>query len=115
MIILANRFLSTGSDVTFTRQLRDSGQRAADEVVRVEDELLTLERAIANTEGVAAAVVRADAEDLRARILQLVVNANVDAVTILDREGTRFALHPPQPDRFPTWRIFYAARGGVLC
>ena len=88
MIILANRFLSTGSDVTFTRQLRDSGQRAADEVVRVEDELLTLERAIANTEGVAAAVVRADAEDLRARILQLVVNADVDAVTILDREGT---------------------------
>ena len=88
MLILTSRFLSAGSEVSFTRQLRDSGQRAADEVVRVEEELLALERAIANTEGVAAAVARGDAEDIRARILQLVVNADVDAVSILDREGS---------------------------
>jgi len=88
LLWVSTDILARESVISFSRQLRDSGQRAADGLVRVEDELLTVERTIANTEGVAAAVARADAEDLRARILPLVINADVDAVTILDREGT---------------------------
>lgn len=70
------------------RQLTDGGQQAADAVVRLEGELLAVERLIANTEGVLDGVQRADSESLRAGILPQVVNAGVDVVSILDAQGT---------------------------
>jgi adenylate cyclase len=85
---IINQLFGQAEDVRFFRQLRDSGQQAADEVVRVEERLLEIERAIANTEGVREAVAIADAEEIRARILSLVINSNVDVAIVLDREGT---------------------------
>ena len=102
LIWLSTDLIAREGDVSFSRQLRDSGQRTTDSLVRIEEELLTVERTIANTDGVAEAVARADAEDLRARILPLVINADVDAVTILDREGTSLlSIRRSNPDSGP--------------
>lgn len=86
--VIVNQFLGEAEKVRFLRQLIDSGQQAADEVVRVEERLLEIERAIANTEGVPEAVALSDAEDLRERVLSLVFNTDVDVAVLLDRQGT---------------------------
>ncbi|HEY44526.1 MAG TPA: HAMP domain-containing protein [Anaerolineae bacterium] len=86
--VIVNRVLGEAEEVRFLRQLADSGQQAADEVVRIEERLLEIERAIANTEGVASAVALNDSEALRERVLSLVFNTGVDVAVVLDREGT---------------------------
>src|SRR3970040_453102 len=70
---LINRLLSEDEGLRFQRQLVNSGQQAADSVVRAEIDLLELERLIANTEGVADAAAGAGAEGLRVGVLPLVV------------------------------------------
>jgi adenylate cyclase len=87
-VILINRQSSQADQVRFLRQLRDSGQQAADEVVRIEARLLEIERVLANTEGVPEAVALADAEQLRNVLLQSVVNSATDVAVILDRLGS---------------------------
>ena len=102
--VIVNQFLGEAEKVRFLRQLIDSGQQAADEVVRIEDRLLEIERAIANTEGVPEAVALSDSEDLRERVLSLVFNTDVDVAVVLDRQGTsllaarRSAPDAPQGD-----------------
>jgi class 3 adenylate cyclase len=86
--VIVNRVLGEAEEVRFLRQLADSGQQAADEVVRIEERLLEIERAIANTEGVAPAVALNDSEALRERVLSLVFNTGVDVAVVLDREGS---------------------------
>jgi class 3 adenylate cyclase/HAMP domain-containing protein len=81
------RLLRETGEERFLRQLANSGQLASDAVVRIEGELLELERLVANTEGVSEAVLADDAEDLRLRILPLVVNAGADSVAVLDDEA----------------------------
>ena len=96
--LLVNDLLSQEETDRFVRQLIDSGQQAADAVVRSEIDLLELERLIANTEGVAEAVTVGNAEDLRARVLPLVVNAGVDVVAVVDDEGTSIVTVRRRPD-----------------
>ncbi|MBE9480012.1 MAG: HAMP domain-containing protein, partial [Chloroflexi bacterium] len=99
---LVNQQLSQAEEVSFQRQLRDSGQQAADEVVRIEERLLEVQRAISNTEGVAEAVALSRAEELRARILQTVVTTETDVAVVLDREGTSLlAIRRSEPDAPP--------------
>jgi len=86
--VFVNRLFGQADEVRFLRQLRDSGQQATDEVVRVEQRLLEIERAIANTEGVPEAIALGNAEDLRDRVLSLAFNADIDVAVVLDREGT---------------------------
>ncbi|MBM3121634.1 MAG: HAMP domain-containing protein, partial [Chloroflexi bacterium] len=88
MVYLLGLTVNQEQQARILRQLTDGGQQAADAVVRVESELLAVERLIANTEGVLDGVQRADAESLRAGILPLVVNAGADVVSILDGQGT---------------------------
>ncbi len=95
---LINRFLSEDEGLRFQRQLVNSGQQAADSVVRAEIDLLELERLIANTEGVADAAAAASAEDLRIRVLPLVVNAGADVVAVLDNQGTSLLTVRRRPD-----------------
>lgn len=98
-VFFVTRILGQSEQVRFLRQLRDSGQQAVDEVVRIEDNLLEVERAIANTEGIPEAVALADAEELRARVLSLVINADVDAAVVLDKTGTSLlAARRSSPD-----------------
>ncbi|MDF1499307.1 MAG: cache domain-containing protein [Anaerolineales bacterium] len=100
--ILLMRQQGEADELRFLRQLRDSGQQVVDEVVRVESRLLEIERAIANTEGVPEAAALSDAETLRSRILQIVINSDVDVAVVLDREGTSLlALRKPGPDPAP--------------
>jgi len=81
---LVNQLLNQTEEFQFLRQLADSGKQTNDAVVRIEEELLRVERLIANTEGVAQAVALENSEDLRARVLPLVINAGVDFAVILD-------------------------------
>lgn len=84
---LVIRLLRETSEERFLRQLANSGQLAADAVVRVETELLESQRLVANTDGVLAETVALDAEALRALVLPLVVNVGMDAVAIVDDAG----------------------------
>lgn len=87
-IVIVNRLSLESEQLQFLRQLLDSGQKATDEVVRIEERLLEVERAIANTEGVLSAVALGDAEELRERILGLIINSRIDVAVILERDGT---------------------------
>jgi class 3 adenylate cyclase len=84
---LVSSFLTSSSQERFLRQLADSGQQAADALVRTESELLSVERLVANTEGVVESLTQQDAESMRERVLPLVVTSGVDLVTVLDTSG----------------------------
>lgn len=84
---LVSGFLATSAQERFLRQLSNSGQQALDGVVRTEVDLLALERLVANTDGVFEAVQAEDAEDLRDRILPLVINSGADLVVVVDADG----------------------------
>jgi len=98
---LLNQVLSQSDRTLFMRQLADRGQQAADTVVRSEAGLLEVERLIANTQGVPEALVLGDAEDLRARVLPVVINANVDVVAILDAQGSSLLALRRAPESPP--------------
>ncbi|HKZ54772.1 MAG TPA: adenylate/guanylate cyclase domain-containing protein [Anaerolineales bacterium] len=98
---VVNRLLSESEQERFFRQLVDSGQQAADSVVRVEIDLLEMERLLANAEGVPEDIAAADAEDLRTRILPFVFNAGTDIVAVLDRQGTSLLAIRRLPDAPP--------------
>lgn len=85
---VVDRLLTQEGADRFLRQLVDGGQQAKDAVVRAEVDLLELERLIANTEGVAESAAQGNAEDLRTRVLPLVLNAQADVVAVLDLDGT---------------------------
>ena len=99
VVFLVNRQFGQADEVRFLRQLRDSGQQATDEVVRIEERLLEVQRTIANTQGVPEALALLQAERLRNIILQTMVNTDTDTAVILDREGTSLlAIRKRQPD-----------------
>ena len=95
---LVNRLFSEDESRRFERQLVNSGQQAADSVVRAEIDLLELERFIANTTGVADAAAAGNAEDLRVRVLPPVVNAGADVVAVLDERGTSLLTVRRRPE-----------------
>jgi adenylate cyclase len=102
VVLLGSRMLGQANEVSFYRQVRDGGQQAVDEVVRVESRLLEAQRAISNTEGVPEAVIRKNAEQLRSRVLQLVVNSDLDVAVVLDRDGSSLlAIRKSSPDAPP--------------
>jgi len=86
-VLVVNQLMSQDSQERYWRQVVDSGQQASDAVVRIEQDLLKVERLIANTEGLAAAAVEGNAEALRDRALPLVINADLDTAIILDNKG----------------------------
>lgn len=104
-----NRLLSENEETRFLRQLADSGQQAADAVVRAETDLLEVLRLVSNTEGVATSVAGGNAEDLRMRVLPLVVNSDMDVVTVLDAQGTSLMTVRRSPHAAPG--DYYTLRG----
>jgi adenylate cyclase len=77
----------------FYNQLVVTGQQTSDWMVREESRLLESLRLMANTQGVAEALQAGDAEGLRSLLLPLAVNANEDAVEVLDsRTATVLSL-----------------------
>lgn len=71
----------------FDRQLLDAATLTADWMVREESAMLETLRLVANTEGVAQAVQNADAETARRLVLPIAVNAQAEAVEVLDFQG----------------------------
>lgn len=117
--VIVNRLIGEEELVRFLRQLADSGQQATDAVVRAEQDLLEIERLVANTEGVAEALSASSAEDLRTLVLPIVINAGLDAVAVLDTDGisllaVRRELNAP-PGEYDTLRgeAYYADWGFV--
>jgi adenylate cyclase len=96
-----NRMLTEEETERFLRILVDSGQQATDSIVRAESYLLDIERLVANTDGIAEAVTASDAEELRARVLPIVISAAVDTVVVLDSEGVSLLAVRRQPDAAP--------------
>jgi len=88
MVYLLSRIVGQDQQERYLLQMTDSGQQAADAVVRIEDELLATERLIANTEGILDGVQQTDSEALRALVLPLVVNADVDVVSVVDAQAS---------------------------
>ena len=72
----------------FLSQLVASGHQTADWMVREEDRLLGTLRLIANTQGLADAIQKQDADALRTLALPAAANANEEAVEILDPQGS---------------------------
>lgn len=95
---LVNQVMSQMDEFHFLEDLADRGKRVTDAIVRVERDMLELERLIANTEGVPQGVAMQSAEDLRARVLPLVINAGVDVAVVLDGEAISLLTirHHPQ-------------------
>ena len=86
--LLVNGLYAEREQERFLLLLGDSGQQAADGVVRIERHLLEVERAVANTTGVLEALTANNAEALFELVLPVVVNTDVDNVAVLDGSGT---------------------------
>jgi hypothetical protein len=113
-VVLINRQLAQAEQVRYLRQLRDSGQQAADEIVRLEARLLEVERVLANTQGVPEAVALSNAEQLRSLLLQMVVNSDTDVAVVLDRECTSLlAVRRTRPDSAADYLSFLNSRGSL--
>jgi len=80
--------LLTGSlEERFKIQLGDAGGVVSDAVVRKEREHLETVRAVAFTEGVAEAVQAGDTGTLVALVRPIAVNAGIERLQVLDRQG----------------------------
>jgi len=91
---LVGRYVQESLQERFTNQLADTGRLAADWMVEEERRLLETLRLIANTEGVSDAVAAAEADRLHALVLPLAINAQEEAVEILNLSGTSLlSLH----------------------
>ncbi len=71
----------------FQNQLIESGKLASEWMVREEDRLLETLRLLSHTSGMGAAVEKGDAERLRELAFPIAINAQEEAVEILDAHG----------------------------
>src|SRR5574341_38801 len=86
-ILIVTRLIATSIDERFTNQLLEAGRVASDGVVRQENRLLELLRAMTQTTGVASAVEAQDAPQLRELLEVQAYNANIDSVIVLNQTG----------------------------
>jgi adenylate cyclase len=84
---LVSRYVLESITDRFENQLIEAGKLTADWMVREENSRLVTLRLIANTQGVAEALQRGDAERLRALVLPIAVNAQEDAVELMNADG----------------------------
>jgi putative nucleotidyltransferase with HDIG domain len=74
-------------DKRFQNQLSEVGQLSSELMVKEEDRLLESLRLLANTDGIAAVIIKGNPEELRKIIFGVAVNNQIDAVEILDNVG----------------------------
>lgn len=94
---LISRYVVDSMQDRYYAQLVDAGKLTSDLIVQEEQRLLSSLRLIANTEGVSEALASGDANRLRLLVLPLVINAQEDAVDLLDKSGIGVLslYHPP--------------------
>jgi len=85
---LINQYVVDTLQGRFTSQLVDAGTLSVDWMVQEETRLLDTLRALANTQGMAAALASGDAESIRSLALPVAVNERQESVEILDAAGT---------------------------
>ncbi|MBN1888655.1 MAG: response regulator [Thermoflexales bacterium] len=85
--VVISRLVVDSVQQRFVEQLLAAGRLAANHVVKVEREHLATLRLVANTEGLAQAVRRGDAEAARALAYPWVANNQTDLLEVLDRQG----------------------------
>jgi class 3 adenylate cyclase/ActR/RegA family two-component response regulator len=88
MTYLTSRYVLDTLQERFTNQLVDVGTLSADWMVQEENRLLSTERVLANTQGLAQALAAGDAERLRQLALPVTVNDRQESVEILSADGT---------------------------
>ncbi len=80
--------LVTGSlQERFHNQLLDAGRIVSERMVDLERERLAVLRTVSNTRGVGQALAERDAETLAGTVPQIIVNADADAVSLIDQQG----------------------------
>ncbi|KPK04065.1 MAG: hypothetical protein AMJ56_18115, partial [Anaerolineae bacterium SG8_19] len=96
----------------FTNQLIEAGKLTNDWMVQEEDRLLETLRLVAHTRGLPAALVEADAEELRQQVLPVAINYQEEAVHLLDMQGTSvLSLHHRQGANL---EAYDASRGDTI-
>jgi class 3 adenylate cyclase/CheY-like chemotaxis protein len=84
---LVSRYILESLQDRFTNQLVDVGKLSSDWMVQEENRLLESLRLIANTQGVADAIVDRDADQLREIALPIAINYQEEAIVVLDLRG----------------------------
>lgn len=84
---LISRVVLDTIEERFTNQLIEAGKMANDWIVQEEDRLLESLRLVSHSVGVPEALAAGNAERLRELALPIVVNAQEDALEILDNDG----------------------------
>ncbi len=113
MVYLLSRIVGQEQQERYLRQMTDSGQQAADAVVRIEDELLATERLIANTEGILDGVQQADSEGAASPGAAAGGQCRCGCGVDRRRAGLQPALRAAASGRLGG-RVHDAARRGVL-
>ena len=96
-IYILTRLVTSSVRERFTNQLYEAGRVASDGIVLQEKEHLENLRIMSYTTGVADALIRRDTEDLESLLLPIIVNNQVEILTIMDADGTEIlnlALEP---------------------
>lgn len=86
--LIGIRVTSDSIEERFINQLIEAGKIASEWMVREESRLLETQRSIAHANGIADAIAARDAEKLRMLAYPVAVNAQEEAVEILDAQGT---------------------------
>ncbi|MDE3075645.1 MAG: HAMP domain-containing protein [Chloroflexota bacterium] len=89
------RQVSTSLEQRFSSQLLDAGRAVNDAVIKVEQEQVELERLMAATDGVDAAIVKKDPVALQKLLVPLEANSQYSVIDVVDAGGREvLALRP---------------------
>lgn len=86
-VFVVSRLVSGSLDEQFTNKLLDRGKATNEAVVKVEGEQLQALRLMANTNGVAEAMIAKDVEQVRTFVYPLQVNARLDLCDLITADG----------------------------
>ena len=86
-VFVVSRLVFDSIEERFLNQLYETGKISAEWMVREENRMLETLRLLANTTDLAAAIQDGDAEKLRLLAYPIAVNAQIEAVDILDQKG----------------------------
>ena len=107
---LVSRYVLESMLDRFTVQLIDTAKLSSDWLVQEESRLLETLRLVANTEGVADAVVSRDEMLLNTRVLPIAINSHEDAIEIIDLQGVSLlSLHQSADGN---WEDISISQGG---
>jgi two-component system, OmpR family, phosphate regulon sensor histidine kinase PhoR len=84
---IMTRLVVDSLEERFNNQLLDAGRIVVERMVDYEEDRLETLRLVTNTRGVPAAIEHRDRETLAALIPQLILNSNMDFVSLIDHEG----------------------------